>query len=601
MKAFRVSFATLLAPVCLVALILVPTLAQETSKPASTPSPKVDRNAGDTTLPTGSIKGRVVSDDGRPINNASITAGGSGMMAQKMTRVDSDGRFALEELPVARYTIMVVAPGYVDQGLMQSDPRQRLKYLIGSQLKIVMLKGGVITGTVTDSKGQPIVGVPVSAAQIGDVSVFGSYMTQLAGGAETDDRGVYRIFGLPPGQYTVGAGGGGPFGQFSASGFDLDVPTFYPSATRDTALPVTVRGGDETAGIDIKYRGLEGHSISGTVTGVLEANASIAGAVTITLSHAATSSVVSFGVANPTDQRRAFGFNGVGDGEYDLLAMFVTGINEDPLVGTKRVIVRGGDVTAVEIHLTRLGSIAGTITLDPIKPEDMCDKRRSYITETDIAPLLDEPRKPGSQVMTQMFGAYGGTLNAKGEFAVRSLEAGRYRLGITLPTEAWYVRGITTPSTAPPAAKPTGTQPSATWQGTITLKSGERLAPVSIMIGQDAAGLRGRVEVTSGSAIPAGLRVHLVPAEREEANNVLRYNETVLGSDGSFAFTNLAPGKYLIVASHEPSIETGNALRRPAALDPNLRSKVRKEAETANTTVELKPCQQLADYKLPLK
>src|SRR5262245_34079312 len=284
-----------------------------------------------------------------------------------------------------------------------------------------MLMGGVITGTVTDSKGQPIVGVPVSAVQTGDVSVVGSYMMQLAGGAETDDRGVYRIFGLPPGQYTVAAGGGGPFGQFNASGFDLDVPTFYPSATRDTALPVTVRAGDETAGIDIKYRGSEGHSISGTVTGVLEANATM-GAVTITLTHAATSSVLSLGVVNPADQKRAFGFNGIGDGEYDLLAFHQTGIDADPMVGTKRVVVRGGDVTGVEIHLARLASIAGTIKLDSIKPEDMCDKRRSQITEADVTPLRDEARKPGSQIMTQIFGLFGGMLNAKGEFTARNLE-----------------------------------------------------------------------------------------------------------------------------------------------------------------------------------
>lgn len=41
---------------------------------------------------------------------------------------------------------------------------------------------------------------------------------------------------------------------------------------------------------------------------------------------------------------------------------------------------------------------------------------------------------------------------------------------------------------------------------------------------------------------PAGLRVYLVPVEHNEANNVLRYGETLVNRDGSFAFTNLAPG-----------------------------------------------------------
>ena len=605
MKAFRfenrLPLATVVTSVCFLALIHIQGFAQEPSTPGPAATPKVNKTAADTVLPTGTIKGRVVSDDGRPINNASIAAGGSGAMAQKMTRVDAEGRFVLEELPATSYTIMAVAPGYVDQKLLQADPGQQSRYLIGSQLKIVMLRGGVITGTVTDSKGQPVVGVPVSAAPVGDAPVLGAYMMGMTTGAETDDRGVYRIFGLAPGQYTVTAGGGGPYGLFNASGFDLDVPTYYPSGTRDTALPVSVRAGEETASIDIKYRGTEGHSISGRVTGAVEGNAAM-GAVTITLSPASTSSVLSLGVVSPGDERRSFGFNGVGDGEYDLLAMFQSGITEDPLVGTKRVTVRGGDVTGVEINLARLAAISGTITLDPIKPDDMCDKRNSQITETIITPLRDEPRKPGSQVMTQIFGAFGQMLNAKGEFASRNLESGRYRLAITLPSEAWYVRSITTPTTAQQTPKPTPSQAAAGWQGTITLKSGERINPVSIMIGQDGAGLRGRVEVPSvGAAIPANLRVHLVPLEREEANNVLRYSETLVGSDGSFAFSNLAPGRYLLVTIREPSAETGTAIHRPAAFDPITRSKVRREAETANTVVELKPCQQVVDYKLPMK
>ena len=51
------------------------------------------------------------------------------------------------------------------------------------------------------------------------------------------------------------------------------------------------------------------------------------------------------------------------------------------------------------------------------------------------------------------------------------------------------------------------------------------------MVGQDAAGLRGRLE-TEGAAVREGTRVHLVPVEREQVNNVLRYSETFVKSDG---------------------------------------------------------------------
>lgn len=582
--------------------------SQTEARPAATPETKQGQKpeAGENATPTpttGTIKGRVVSDDGRPVTNATIvTQAVTGTPAGRPARVDAEGKFAFEDLPAAVYIIIATAPGYIDQSTSLGDPSQWPRHLIGAQLKIIMIKGGVITGTVMNAKGEPVVGVPVSASPANDLPASSFNLVGLGTAAETDDRGIYRIYGLLPGQYIVTAGGGGPFGALSASGFDLDVPTFYPSATRDTAVPVSVRGGEETTGIDIKYRGLEGHSVSGVVTGVVEGSASVVG-VTIMLSPAGTTSILSLTFANPVDQRRVFSFNAVADGEYDLLASFQPGVNENPLVGTKRVTVRGGDVTGIELKLASLASIAGTLALDPIKPEDKCDKRASELIEIVITTPRDEPKKAGSQIGTQLFGGFGGTLNAKGEFTARSLEAGKYRLGIALPTEAWYVRAITAPAPPPPrAAQPAATtpRPGDAWQGVITLKSGERVGPVSIVIGQDAAGLRGRVAVTPETPIPAGLRVHLIPEERERADNVLRYSETLVSSDGSFTLTNLAPGRYFIVARIEPLSETQSTLPRPSAWDSTARIKLRREAEAANKVVELKPCQQLVDYSLAL-
>ena len=72
--------------------------------------------------------------------------------------------------------------------------------------------------------------------------------------------------------------------------------------------------------------------------------------------------------------------------------------------------------------------------LDPIKPEDKCDQRGSQLIETVFAARRDDPRKSGSQIMTTMLAGLGGTLNAKGEFIARNLDAGRYRFEIKPPT-----------------------------------------------------------------------------------------------------------------------------------------------------------------------
>ena len=315
-----------------------------TAPPAVRP-PKPEANEPVT---VGTIKGRVVSNDGRPLTNANIMAQGvSGVPTIKMKRTDAEGAFVFDDLPAGLYIVLATAPGYIDQSWTGSDPGELPRHLIGERLKITMIKGGVITGVVTDSKGQPVVGVPVQASPPSGASSLSSFMGGTT--SETDDRGVYRIYGLPPGQYAVAAGGAGPFGQFTVTGFELDVLTYYPSATRDTAVPVAVRSGDEATGIDIKYRGTEGHAISGVVLGPVTANA-VGGAVIIILSSAGSSSIQAMALASAAEPR-VFSFNGIADGEYDLFAGFQGGPTDNPLVASKRVVVRNGDLTGVELKL----------------------------------------------------------------------------------------------------------------------------------------------------------------------------------------------------------------------------------------------------------
>jgi hypothetical protein len=581
------------------------TSEKPTASPAVTPATSGQKPAS-ATSPTGTIKGRLVASDGQPLINANVMVQSlTSTPTAKPTRVDADGRFVFDDLPAAAYLIIGTAPGYIDQSMSQGDATQWPRHLIGSDVSINMIRGGVITGMVTNVKGEPIVGIPIRATMQNAQPSITNFFTG-AGVSETDDRGIYRIYGLLPGQYIVQAGGKGQFGQFAPTGFDIDIPTYYPSSMRDTAVPVSVRSGDETSGINIKHKSIEGHSISGVVLGDVQAG-SLNGAITILLSNAGSTSILSFSIASANEPSRPFSFSGIADGEYDVFASFLTTATDNAVVGTKRVTVRGLDVSGVELRMAPLASLAGTITLDPIKPEDKCDERGSQLIETIPTLPRDEPKKKSSTSMIAILSGGLGLLNEKGEFALRNLEAARYRLEIKLPTAGWYVRAINLPGGAARASQPPTAQPGQpvaansnlnSWQGVVTLKSGEKLSGVSIMVGQDAAGLVGRAGA-DGATIREGTRVHLVPVEREEANNVLRYSETLVNRDGSFAFTNLAPGRYFILSRVETPTEA-DAQPRPAALDPLARAKVRREAETANSIIELKPCQRVLDYSLKL-
>ena len=178
------------------------------------------------------------------------------------TATDRDGTFKFTELPAVVYLLSAGLPAYT---LAPRDPdsTQSTSYRVGDNVTLVLIKGGVITGKVINSSGEPVVGVRVRAQTIRDS--FGQRPRYGAPGREsiTDDRGVYRVYGLPTGTYSVMAGGG----VIGLVSYRNDAPTYAPSGTRDTASEVSVQAGQETSDVDIRYRADQGHAVTGRVTG----------------------------------------------------------------------------------------------------------------------------------------------------------------------------------------------------------------------------------------------------------------------------------------------------------------------------------------------
>ena len=98
--------------------------------------------------------------------------------------------------------------------------------------------------------------------------------------------------------------------------------------------------------------------------------------------------------------------------------------------------------------------------------------------------------------------------------------------------------------------------------------------------------------------MPAKLTMNLVPAEKESAEDVLRFFATPINSDRTFAFNNLPPGRYWALARVVNDAETqfNVDLRSPEGAEQ--RSQLRRAAEAAKTSIELKPCQNLTNYEL---
>ena len=175
--------------------------------------------------------------------------------------------------------------------------------------------------------------------------------------------------------------------------------------------------------------------------------------------------------------------------------------------------------------------------------------------------------------------------DAKGEFTLRGLHAGSYRIDPQAPSAGWFIRSITIGSASRDTNVP---------RDGITLKNGERVSGLTVTLTEGAASLHGRI--SPEQSIPPGMTIFLVPAEKEAGENLLRFFETRAGSDGSFAFGNIPPGRYWLISRIVDESDPSKVMRvRQNAL---LRSQVLKEAESLKNEITLQPCRRLRDYEL---
>jgi hypothetical protein len=558
--------------------------------------------------PQGAITGRVVSSGGEPVSGANVYLSAFGGASQgRSTMVDAGGNFKLDRLDEGAYGLFTSAPGFVPDIPISANPQPRHFYHVGDSVTLTLVKGGVITGSVTNSTNTPVINASVRAFRVRDAN--GQPLPGVTGPSRerlTDDRGVYRIYGLSPGSYVISAGGPGrSFSPLSGNQYESDAPTYAPSSTRDTAVEILIHSGEEITA-DIQYRGEPGHSISGTLAGLAQTQSMVTINATISLTDVRTRTLV-MSTSTSSYNGYAYAFYGVGDGEYELYAQRFSPSPGDPSASEgRRVKVQGADLTGINLSLTPLASIAGRLVLESNPPAD-CVRRRPFamqemvISARRYVPETKGAVRPAGRAQTATPDPPLSFLNqnvdagfeAKGDFTMRGLQAGAFRINAQLPGSGWYLRSI---SIGTAATMPKPSDPNIARDG-LTLKSGERVAGLTVTITEGAGGLRGHISVAEGQRVPTGMRVYLVPIEREAAENVLRFFETAAEADASFAISNIAPGRYWIIAR---SADDGDPTKvKPIRQESALRVRILHEAEALKKEISFKPCERLADYELP--
>jgi hypothetical protein len=256
------------------------------------------------------------------------------------------------------------------------------------------------------------------------------------------------------------------------------------------------------------------------------------------------------------------------------------------------------------LRLLPLGSIGGRIVVESL-PEPCDAKSKIRFESLSMTATRDDARKDDLAFLSgRIYSSQ--RANEKGEFTIGNIDPGNYRIGTRLFSERHYIKAITSPATAP-ARRGAAVVNDISRNG-LALKHGEKLTGVTVIVSEGGATLRGKVVAEKeGEQLPAQsparlpaqlperLRAHLIPAEPNAVDNVLRYAEALVRNNGEFAFNNIAPGKYWLITRVMTVADPNDRLPGPVAWDATERLKLRKEAEAVKVQVDLTPCQLVTD------
>jgi protocatechuate 3,4-dioxygenase beta subunit len=202
------------------------------------------------------LRGRVTRlDNGQPLRQVLITIAANDQARLPSTFTDNNGRFELAGLPASSYTITASKGGFVTLEYGQRWPFQPGRQValaaaaVVEQLDFALPSSAVVTGRIVDEDGDPASHITVRVLRERYTEGRPLLSTRVALADVTDDRGEFRIYGIPPGTYYLSATRQmGRSDQLRARPAMGESTSFYPGAwSQEAAQRVTLAPGQVAA------------------------------------------------------------------------------------------------------------------------------------------------------------------------------------------------------------------------------------------------------------------------------------------------------------------------------------------------------------------
>lgn len=414
---------------------------------------------------TGGVAGRVVNGETRqPIADALVALIGGQTTTIRVGQTDAKGAFILPGVPAGKFVLSASKAPYL--GSIYGAPRAGrpgtavvlTEGQIVTGLEILMWPGAAVTGTVTDRDGEPVAGADVQLQRRTTRGDQMSQMLAMLGGvpeATTDDRGIYRIFGVAPGEYLVtasvpdtlararrlgptevadglralrepsrAASRGAPVvasGPQASSGY---APVYFPgTADLSGAATVSVAMGEERSGISIRLEIVPLAQVDGTVFGADGVGAANVQITLQRLDETPFMAMLRSGLrSSQTAANGQFTVRGVAPGQYRLLARS-TRTQPAPEVSwaTADFTIGGQNMGGLVLQLKPALTVTGRVAIDATAttpPPELSNVRAGFMA-------MDMSRDQMG-MLAGMVGAGGQAVRADGSFEVGGLIPGTH-------------------------------------------------------------------------------------------------------------------------------------------------------------------------------
>jgi len=498
--------------------------------------------------PTSSVSGRItIHGKGAPGIVVGIRSSDFSQQppAALKATTDQEGNYQITNIPPGNYQVSPMAPTYVVADLVWSTARGKTLLLAAGEdvqgIDFSIVRGGVIAGRVTDADGGPVIEERLTIVPEDQGNPRGQTSPPVVAGAfQTDDRGMYRIYGIPAGRYKISVGVAEQ--DVSANirfGRVVYKRTFYPDATDpDAAKVVEVHEGTEATNIDITVgRNLPSFAASGKVVDGESGQPVIN--VTLGLRRVVNGREAGvMGLFTASNSQGEFRLENVTPGKYVVFISPQAGSEVRADVVPFEVIDQ--DVTGLLLKTLKALTITGNVTLDGAYDKSVFAK-------------LAELRL---QAYVRIETAYAGSsqeshISADGSFRFGGLAPGTVNFLLTTQDGRTPVSFTILRVEREGVVQPRG----------MELKAGEETTGLKIIVSYGTGSIRGEVKVENGPLPQGGRIVVWIKKLGDTESNFRPYN---LDARGHFLIEGVAAGSYeLNVNANIPGRRTPPSAKQP--------------------------------------